>query len=290
MHDAAVLFFLIYRIEPDKIITGVRKGAILQFCSFASGSSGNCYLIKDHETAILIDAGISGKRILEGLDQTNTPREMVRAILVTHEHIDHVKSLPVLTRRIPQLSVYANEATWDHIERPVPEERKAFFTTGEEFRVGDLIIRPFPVSHDAAEPVGFSVVSGQRKISICTDAGYISEDIIAEISDADLLLLEANHEKEMLLYGKYPYPLKQRILGDEGHLSNVHCGECLCRIVQENPKRRRVLLGHLSRENNTPEVAMQAILNTLEEERIFTGDELKIEVAMRDQISDIYEL
>ena len=262
----------------------------MEFCSFASGSSGNCYLIKTHDTAILVDAGISGKRILEGLEQTNTPREMVRAILVTHEHIDHVKSLPVLTKRIPQLAVYANEATWEQIERPVPEERKEYFTTGVPFQVGELLIRPFPVSHDAAEPVGFSIVSGQQKISICTDAGYISEEIIEEISDADLLLLEANHEKEMLLYGKYPYPLKQRILGDEGHLSNVHCGECLCRIVRENPKPRRVLLGHLSRENNTPEVAMQAILNTLEEERIFTGQDLQIEVAMRDRISDIYEL
>ena len=262
----------------------------LRFCSFASGSSGNCCLIKSEETAILIDAGISGKKILAGLEETDTPREMVRAILVTHEHSDHVLSLPVLTKRIPEAQVYANEATWDQIERPVPEERRELFETGEEFQIGDLTIRPFPVSHDAAEPVGFSIFSGGRQISICTDSGYISEEIYEEISSADLLLLEANHEKEMLLFGKYPYPLKQRILGDEGHLSNLTCGECLCRIIRENPKRRQVLLGHLSHENNTPEVAMQAIINTLEEERIFTGDDLQIEVAMRDQISDIYEL
>ena len=138
--------------------------------------------------------------------------------------------------------------------------------------------------------MGFSIFLDGRKISICTDAGFISDEILEEISDADLLLLEANHEKEMLLFGKYPYPLKQRILGDEGHLSNLHCGECLRRIVSENPKRRQVLLGHLSRENNTPEVALQAIINTLEEDRIFTGDDLQIEVAMRDEISDLYEL
>jgi len=262
----------------------------MKFCSFASGSSGNCYLIKSEETAVLIDAGISGKRILAGLEETGTPREMVSAILVTHEHIDHVKSLPVMTKKIPNLQVYANEATWDQIDRPVPEERRELFETGREFRIGDLTIRPFPVSHDAAEPVGFSIFLDGRQLSICTDAGFISDEILEEISDADLLLLEANHEKEMLLFGKYPYPLKQRILGDEGHLSNLHCGECLRRIVSKNPKRRQVLLGHLSRENNTPEVAMQAIINTLEEERIFTGDDLRIEVAMRDQISDIYEL
>jgi phosphoribosyl 1,2-cyclic phosphodiesterase len=103
-------------------------------------------------------------------------------------------------------------------------------------------------------------------------------------------LLEANHEKEMLLFGRYPYPLKQRILGDEGHLSNLTCGECLCRIVNEKPKKRQVLLGHLSHENNTPEVAMQAIVNTLEEERIFVGDELRVEVARRDSISRLYKL
>ena len=242
----------------------------LRFCSFASGSSGNCYLVKSDNTAILIDAGISGKRILEGLEHTETPREMVSAILVTHEHIDHVQSLPVMTKRIPHLKIYANEATWDQIDRPVPDEHRHLFVTGEEFEIGDLVIKPFPVSHDAAEPVGFSIRGGGRKISICTDSGYISDDIYEEISDADLLLLEANHEKELLLFGRYPYPLKQRILGDEGHLSK--------------------LLGHLSHENNTPEVAMQAIVNTLEEERIFVGDELRIDVARRDTISRLYKL
>ena len=262
----------------------------LKFCSFASGSSGNCYLVKSDETAILIDAGISGKRILEGLEHTETPRDSISAILVTHEHIDHVKSLPVMTKRVPAVQIYANEATWEQIERPVPEEHRRVFTTGEDFEVGDLTIRPFPVSHDAAEPVGFSIYGEGGQISVCTDSGYISEEIYEEIRTADLLLLEANHEKEMLLFGKYPYPLKQRILGDEGHLSNLTCGECLCRIVAEEPKRRQVLLGHLSHENNTPDVAMQAIVNTLEEERIFVGDELRIEVAKRDAISRLYIL
>ena len=262
----------------------------LQFVSFASGSSGNCYLVRDAETAILIDAGISGKKILEGLDSVGTPREMVQAILVTHEHSDHTKSLPILTKRIPGAQVYANKATWERIDRPVPMEQQSVFRTGEDFYVGDFIIRPFHISHDAAEPVGFSIYSGDKQISICTDSGYISEEICDEISEADLLLLEANHEKEMLLFGAYPYHLKQRILSDEGHLSNVCCGECLCKIVEQKPKRRIVLLGHLSHENNTPEVAMQAITNTLEESSIYIGGDLHIEVARRDCISQIYEL
>ncbi|MCQ2546137.1 MAG: MBL fold metallo-hydrolase [Clostridia bacterium] len=262
----------------------------VKFCSFASGSSGNCYLIKDEETAILIDAGISGKRIFEGLRQTDTPMDMVQAILVTHEHSDHVMSLPILTRKIPGARVYANEATWNSIERPVAEEQQSVFVTGEDFYIGDFIIRPFRISHDAAEPVGFSVFHDEIQISICTDSGYISEEIFEEISRADLLLLEANHEKEMLLYGRYPYPLKQRILGDEGHLSNISCGECLCRMVAEHPKERCVLLGHLSHENNTPDVAMQAIRNTLEEQQIFIGGDLRIEVALRDSMSKIFEI
>ncbi len=262
----------------------------LKFCSFASGSSGNCYLVKSNNTAILIDAGISGTRILAGLEDTETLREDISAVLVTHEHVDHVRSLPVLSKRIPGLCVYANEATWERIERPVPEERRRTFATGEDFQIGDLTIRPFPVPHDAAEPVGFSVFADGRQISVCTDAGYISEEMFAEILEADLLLLEANHEKEMLLFGRYPYHLKQRILGDEGHLSNLSCGEGLCRIVNENPKKRQVLLGHLSNENNTPDVALQAIINTLEEESIFTGDDLKVDVVLRDRMSRIYEL
>lgn len=262
----------------------------VKFCSFASGSSGNCYMVKDEETAILIDAGISGKRILERLEQTNTDKDMVQAVLVTHEHSDHVMSLPVLTRKLPGSVVYANEATWESIKRPVAKEQQRVFVSGEDFQIGDFLVRPFRVSHDAAEPVGFSVFHGDNQISICTDSGYISEEVFEEISRADLLLLEANHEREMLLCSRYPYPLKQRILGDEGHLSNVSCGECLCRMAAEYPKERCVLLGHLSRENNTPEMAMQAIKNTLEERRIFIGGQLRVDVVLRDRMSAVYEM
>lgn len=262
----------------------------LKFCSFASGSSGNCYMVKNEETAILIDAGISGKRIFEGLRETKTPFEQVAAVLVTHEHIDHVKSLPIVTKRIPRLCVYANEATWECINRPVSEERRRYFKTGEDFYVGDFMIRPFHISHDAADPVGFSIYYDGRQISILTDAGHVSDAIFGEILDADLLVLEANHEKEMLLFGRYPYPLKQRILGDEGHLSNVSAGECLCRIVRERPKKRHVLLGHLSRENNTPEVAIQAVRNTLEENSIYIGGELEVGIALRDCMSKLFEV
>lgn len=262
----------------------------MKFCSLASGSSGNCYLIKSEETSILVDAGISGKRIMEGLEETGTPPDSISAVLVTHEHIDHVKSLPVLTKRIPDLMVYANEKTWDNIERPVAHERRKFFETGETFDLGGFNIRSFSVPHDAADPVGFSISSGDRKISIVTDAGWITDEIYREINDADLLLIEANHEREMLLMGRYPYQLKQRILGDEGHLSNVSAGEALCRIVSNREKRRQVLLGHLSAENNDPNVALLTVENTLMEQEIYMGGDLKISVASRHERGPLFEV
>lgn len=260
------------------------------FCSFASGSSGNCYLIKNDTTALLIDAGISGKKIFQGLDDTDTPKEAVAGILVTHEHIDHTKSLPIVTKKLPNIKAYANEATWAAIERPVAEEKRKTFHTGEDFFIEDFHIKPFAIPHDAADPVGFSIYSGGRQISIVTDVGYITEEIFQEITTADLLLLEANHEEEILLMGSYPYDLKRRILGKKGHLSNVSAGECLCELMEVNPKKRQILLGHLSRENNDPAVALLTIKNTLLEKNIFPGGGLKLEVAMRDCCSCVYEV
>lgn len=262
----------------------------LQFCSFASGSSGNCYLVKNDDTALLIDAGISGKKIFNGLEETGTDFEDVRGLLVTHEHIDHVKSLPIVTKKLPNIRVYANEPTWNSIERPVPEDKRSYFTTGEDFYIEDFLIRPFPIPHDAAEPVGFSIYFDGRQISIVTDVGFITENIFREIVDADLLLLEANHEKEILLMGPYPYSLKRRILGETGHLSNVSAGECLCQLVEVKRKKRRILLGHLSRENNDPSVAMLTVKNTLMEKDIFAGNDLALDVVLRDCCSCVYEV
>lgn len=262
----------------------------LKFCSLASGSSGNCYLVRCEETAVLIDAGISGKRIFEGLESTGVPLEQVKAVLVTHEHIDHVKSLPILTKKAPEIKAYANEATWDNIERKVAEEKKAYFTTGEDFYIGNILVRPFPIPHDAAEPVGFSFYAEGSQISIVTDAGCITETIFQEIMNADLLVLEANHEVEVLQMCSYPYQTKRRILGDKGHLSNVTAAKCICRLIEAKDKARRILLGHLSHQNNEPELAKMTIGNILMEEDIYIGDRLKMDVILRDRISPVYEV
>ena len=262
----------------------------LNFCSFASGSSGNCYMVRSGETVVLVDVGISGKRIFEGLDQAGAQLEQIRAVLITHEHIDHVKSTPIVTKKACNAKAYANQATWANIERNVAEDKKAFFTTGEDFRIGNLLIRPFAIPHDAAEPVGFSFYADGRQISILTDAGCITKEIFDEIVNADLLVLEANHEVEVLKMCSYPYQTKRRILGDQGHLSNVTAGKCICKLMEVKDKARRILLGHLSHQNNEPELAKMTITNILQEEDIYIGDRLKMDVMLRDRVSAVYEV
>lgn len=262
----------------------------LSFCSFSSGSSGNCYLVKSETTAILVDAGISGKKIFEGLEMTNTPREQLSALLITHEHGDHTKSLRTLVNRHKTLRAYANEKTWKQISCSVCEEQRGVFTTGECFEIGDILVKSFPVSHDAADPVGYTFLSGGKQIGIVTDTGCMSDEIISSVKEADILILEANHDVDMLKLGKYPWFLKQRVLGKEGHLSNEAAGETLLRLLSESKKERQVLLAHLSRENNFPEMAYQTVKNILEEADYYIGKHLKLNTIIRDEISLIYEI
>lgn len=262
----------------------------LSFCSFSSGSSGNCYLVKSETTAILVDAGISGKKIYEGLEMTATPKEQLAALLITHEHIDHTKSVRMLMKKEKTLKAYANAMTWDQIDAQICEEQRKIFETGETFLIGDIMVKTFRVSHDAAEPVGYTFSSGGKQISIVTDTGCMSEEIISEIKEADILILEANHDVDMLKVGRYPWFLKQRVLGEEGHLSNEAAGETILRLLSENSKERCVLLAHLSRENNFPEMAYQTVKNILEEADFYIGKQLKLNTIIRDEISLVYEI
>ncbi len=262
----------------------------LSFCSFSSGSSGNCYLIKSETTAILVDAGISGKKILEGLTATGTPREQLAALLITHEHVDHTKSIRTLMNKEKAMKAYANERTWSQITCPVRDEQRAYFQTGESFLIGDIQVKAFPVSHDAADPVGFTFSSGEKQIGIVTDTGCMSDEIIMSVKEADILILEANYDVDMLKLGRYPWFLKQRVLGEEGHLSNAAAGETILRLLSESNKDRHVLLAHLSRENNFPEMAYQTVKNILEEADYYIGKQLKLNTIIRDEISLIYEI
>ncbi|MCT4594306.1 MAG: MBL fold metallo-hydrolase [Anaeromicrobium sp.] len=262
------------------------------FCSLASGSSGNCQYIASEDTHILVDAGLSGKKIKECMDSIGKEIEKIQAILVTHEHSDHTKGIGILSRRY-NIPIYANEKTWNEIMGKigkVDEENIKVFNTGEEFLINDVKVKPYEVSHDAADPVAYSFFRNDTKITIATDLGHVCDNIKNEIRDSDLLLLESNHDVEMLKMGSYPWFLKKRVMGDQGHISNEVAGETIAEILESNGYIGHVLLGHLSRENNFPELAYQTVKNILEDKKIKIGKDITIDLTYRDRISKVYEV
>ena len=261
----------------------------LQFCSIASGSKGNCYLVKAGNTVLLIDAGISGKKIEEGLLEAGIGADQVDGVLVTHEHSDHVKGIKMVCKKSRKAYIYANTPTWEQIADEKLQDRHRLFHTGEKFFIRDIEITPFPIHHDAVEPVGYSIVYKGRKLSIVTDTGHICDEIYNEIKDAGLLVIESNHEVNILKMCKYPYQIKMRILGDHGHLSNADAADCLVNILKEpEAEKKRVLLAHLSKENNTPGMARLAVRNALEENGLLSADKIVFEVITQDQQSPLY--
>lgn len=261
----------------------------LRFYSLASGSSGNSYLVRTDSTAVVVDAGISGKKIQQGL-VTADASALVSGLLLTHEHVDHVKSVSTLAKRIPQMKVYATRGTWDNMEHTVSEEQQEVVCEGQTLTIGDLEVRVFGLSHDAAQPVGYSFRHDGKQITIVTDTGCYSEEILSQAEEADLLVLEANHDVDMLRIGKYPWFLKQRVLSDVGHLSNEAAGKCLVELLRRKEKERRVYLAHLSRENNFPEMAYQTVKNILEDADYYIGNQVQLITLRRDGISGMCEI
>lgn len=269
-----------------------------KFCSFASGSSGNCYLVKSNDTVLLIDVGIAGKRVFGGLEERGLCPEDVDGILVTHEHVDHVKSLKMVSKKAGRAKVYGSAGTLSAVMDKIDGDRARAVGTSERLQIGDITIMPFQLSHDAAEPMGYSLLCEGRQLTIVTDTGYISEEIFAHIAKADLLVLEANHEVNILKMGAYPYPLKRRILGDEGHLSNEAAGNCLCRMLKVRADNAAetaetlpmVVLAHLSKENNTPGQAYLTIRNILFEKDFYIDKDLKLDIAPRDAVGPYIEV
>lgn len=256
--------------------------------TLASSSSGNCYLVKSEKTNIILDVGIGIKKLNEKLAEVRLGPEEINGVLLTHEHIDHVRSLGALTRKASDVTVYATKGTIGALTEKTPDLAGTEFmpvTGGQPFMVGDIRVVPFNVSHDTAEPVAYAFEKGGRKAAVVTDTGFVSDEIFENIKDADLLVLEANHERNILLYGRYPYPVKHRILSDLGHLSNEAAAECLARMLAEmgGSKIPRVLLAHLSKENNTPQQAMITVRNVLEEAGFYVGKDLELEVADREE-------
>ncbi len=261
----------------------------IQFCSLASGSSGNCHFLTDEESSILIDAGLSGKQIQGKLQEISKDPNRLSAILISHEHSDHIQGAGILSRRF-NIPIYANEGTWLGMESKLGKlssENIKVFNTAKCFNIGDIQIKPYSISHDANEPVGFCLEGQGIKISIATDLGHMTEAITSEIKDSHLVVLESNHDVEMLKAGSYPYYLKRRILSNEGHLSNDAAGYAIVDLVKHNVKN--VLLAHLSKENNFPELAMATVKNILEFNQISIGRDLVLDLAHRDRVSQMYQ-
>lgn len=259
------------------------------FCSLASGSSGNCHLVNDGESSILIDAGLSGIQIENRLKEIDIDPKSLSAILVSHEHSDHICGAGVLSRRY-DIPIYANEGTWEGMEGRIGKikgENIRYFKTLKDFNIKDFAIKSYYISHDAKEPVGFSIKKDNIKVSIATDLGYIDKDIIDEIGDSNLVVLESNHDEEMLKAGRYPYYLKRRILSNIGHLSNEAAGNAIVDLVNKNVNH--ILLAHLSKENNFPELAIATVKNILADKKITIGKDITLDLVYRDRVSSVYQ-
>jgi len=258
----------------------------MNMCSIASGSSGNCIYVGNDDTHILIDAGISKKRVVEGLTSIDVDPNKIDAILVTHEHSDHVKGLGVMSRAY-EMPIYSTVETINAVLRiksigRIKEGTFNFVEPDREFQIGSITVKPFSTSHDASNPVCYTLTDGEKKVAVATDLGKYDDYIIDNLQGLNGLLIEANHDINMLQVGPYPYYLKQRILGDKGHLSNENSAKLLNNIIDDNMKY--IFLGHLSKENNYPELAYETVNCSLRkkiEER-----KIKMYVAKRDVPSE----
>lgn len=253
----------------------------VEFSTLVSGSSGNSTFVGTKHTRILVDAGISGKLIQQGLAGLQLTGDQIDGIFITHEHQDHIKGAGIFSRRF-DVPIYATCDTWEVMEGTlgkIAQGNKRFVYPGENCVVNDICIMPFAIPHDAADPVGYSILAEKKKITIATDIGHSNEMLLEQITDSTILLLEANHDENMVRQGGYPWALKQRILSDHGHLSNSVAGELLAAAM--TGKMEHVFLGHLSQENNLPSLAFRTVSEILERNKIKVGSHIKMEMACR---------
>ncbi|TGA98683.1 MBL fold metallo-hydrolase [Sporolactobacillus shoreae] len=248
----------------------------VRYSVLASGSTGNSLYIETQQQRLLIDCGLSGKKMIDLLAQIGRKPEDVDAILVTHEHSDHVKGLGVFARRF-RTPVYANERTWQamtSVTGDIPLEQKFEFQANTTKKFGNLDIESFSVSHDAADPMFYIAHDGDRKLTLLTDLGYVSEHIKGLIRDSDAYVMEANHDTEMLMMGRYPWSVKRRILGDTGHISNDESGIALTEVLGNRTKK--IYLAHLSKDNNMKELARMSVGQKLESTGLKIGRDLSL--------------
>lgn len=262
----------------------------MRLVSIASGSSGNCIYVGSEQTHILVDAGISNKRIEKGLNEMGLKGDELSAVVVTHEHSDHTKGLGVLARK-HGVPIYGTQETLSEIAAmkslgEYPTELLVPIQPDVDFKIGDLEVKPFSIDHDAANPVAYRISHERKSVAVATDMGHYNQYIINHLQGLDALLLESNHDVRMLETGPYPYHLKRRILGNYGHLSNENAGRLLNHILHDNLKN--ILLGHLSKENNYEELAYETVKVEISQgDHQYQASDFSIVVAKRDCMSDI---
>ena len=236
---------------------------MLNFCSLYSGSSGNCSFVETNNTKILIDSGVSLKKVKEACESLDTSLYDIDAILVTHEHSDHIQSLGNLSNKY-NIPVYATPQTYDAMPnqtQKISDENRKNININEKFCIGDIEILPFSIPHDAANPCGYTLFADNKKISIATDIGHMNSNIVKNIDGSEFILLESNYDPEVLKCTKYPFKLKNRIAGPTGHLSNQDAGETISYLIKSGLKK--AVLGHLSKESNFPALAYQTVVDEL---------------------------
>ncbi|MBR0380056.1 MAG: MBL fold metallo-hydrolase [Mogibacterium sp.] len=274
----------------------------MEIVSAGSSSSGNSYIIIAGPATIILDVGLPAKKIKGALEHLGCSPEDVGAVLITHEHTDHVKSVRAISRCCVNAGFFASRGTVSRAQNfcYVPEERIHLMSSGDSAVLecpGEdrVVIRSFSLSHDAAEPLGFSVEAGGEKLAVVTDSGIITGEIFEAVKDADQLVFEANHDEEMLMFGEYPYPVKVRIKSDLGHLSNVYAGDVLARILEyrksghgvrpPGQKPLRIMLAHLSFHNNIPLFAKQTVEDRLAEKGFVKGGDYLLDVAAKEGLT-----
>ncbi len=255
----------------------------MEAAALASGSSGNCFYVGDWKTGLLVDAGISAKQIVSRLIALRINPEKVKAIFITHEHIDHVRGADVLARKLG-IPIYATKATADNSFLCSDEKLIKIIARNKVIKVGDLQIEAFSKSHSAGDPVSFTI-SAHKKVSVITDAGYTCANIKKHVADCDFLFMEANHDEKMLEKGPYPAFLKEWIRSDEGHLSNSEAAKCIAEHASE--KLKNIVLSHLSETNNTRAVALKTF------EKILAGNASispELMVSTRERPTELFRI
>ena len=265
----------------------------MNFCPLYSGSSGNCAFVQYGRTRILIDAGKPGKTLEEALRDIGVAPDTLDALLITHEHSDHISGAGILCRRY-HLPVYATADTWLAMDGKVgriPPGLRVTFDKAQDFYIGDIGVVPFPIPHDAADPVGYHLYGGGVSLSIATDLGHMTKRVFEAIHDSNLILLESNHDPDMLMSNDhYSMALKRRILGNHGHLSNAAAAETVLQLVDAGV--HDIVLGHLSGENNTPELALNTSVTRAELEGLRVGihGDVNLDLAWRDRVGNLYTI